>query len=146
IFVCLFFQREDGIRDSEKGTEFRRWLLRAKDDSDEKIRGIILGLKRSTDDELLDANHIVRLLGYPSSAATSEEYIVARGYRVLNKIPRLPNVIIHNLVERFGRFPHVMTATIEELDEVDGIGEVRARTIKEGLKRLQEQVFIDRQM
>ncbi|MGM1023380.1 MAG: DNA integrity scanning diadenylate cyclase DisA [Bacillota bacterium] len=129
--------------------EEEAWLLYkdyAKDDSDEKIRGIILGLKRSTDDELLDANHIVRLLGYPSSAATSEEYIVARGYRVLNKIPRLPNVIIHNLVERFGRFPHVMTATIEELDEVDGIGEVRARTIKEGLKRLQEQVFIDRQM
>ncbi|AET57581.1 DNA integrity scanning diadenylate cyclase DisA [Paenibacillus sp. NRS-1782] len=129
--------------------EEEAWLLYkdyAKDDSDEKIRGIILGLKRSTDDELLDVNHIVRLLGYPSSAATSEEYIVARGYRVLNKIPRLPNVIIHNLVERFGRFPHVMTATIEELDEVDGIGEVRARTIKEGLKRLQEQVFIDRQM
>ncbi|TKH46275.1 DNA integrity scanning diadenylate cyclase DisA [Paenibacillus sp. FSL R10-2782] len=129
--------------------EEEAWLLYkdyAKDDSDEKIRGIILGLKRSTDDELLDANHIVRLLGYPSSAATSEEYIVARGYRVLNKIPRLPNVIIHNLVERFGRFPQVMTATIEELDEVDGIGEVRARTIKEGLKRLQEQVFIDRQM
>jgi diadenylate cyclase len=129
--------------------EEEAWLLYkdyAKDDSDEKIREIILGLKRSTDDELLDVNHIVRLLGYPSSAATSEEYIAARGYRVLNKIPRLPNVIIHNLVERFGRFPHVMTATIEELDEVDGIGEVRARTIKEGLKRLQEQVFIDRQM
>lgn len=129
--------------------EEEAWLLYkdyAKDDSDEKIREIILGLKRSTDDELLDVNHIVRLLGYPSSAATSEEYIAARGYRVLNKIPRLPNVIIHNLVERFGRFPHVITATIEELDEVDGIGEVRARTIKEGLKRLQEQVFIDRQM
>ncbi|WP_025680012.1 DNA integrity scanning diadenylate cyclase DisA [Paenibacillus polymyxa] len=129
--------------------EEEAWLLYkdyAKDDSDEKIREIILGLKRSTDDELLDVNHIVRLLGYPSSAVTSEEYIAARGYRVLNKIPRLPNVIIHNLVERFGRFPHVMTATIEELDEVDGIGEVRARTIKEGLKRLQEQVFIDRQM
>ncbi|MGQ3481643.1 DNA integrity scanning diadenylate cyclase DisA [Paenibacillus sp. TY11] len=129
--------------------EEEAWLLYkdyAKDDSDEKIREIILGLKRSTDDELLDVNHIVRLLGYPSSAATSEEYIAARGYRVLNKIPRLPNVIIHNLVERFGRFPQVITATIEELDEVDGIGEVRARTIKEGLKRLQEQVFIDRQM
>lgn len=129
--------------------EEEAWLLYkdyAKEDSDEKIRDLILGLKRSTDDELLDVNHIVRLLGYPSSAATSEEYIAARGYRVLNKIPRLPNVIIHNLVERFERFPHVITATIEELDEVDGIGEVRARTIKEGLKRLQEQVFIDRQM
>ncbi len=38
---------------------------------------------------------------------------------------------------------HAM-ATIEELDEVDGIGEVRARAINEGLKRIQEQVFIDR--
>jgi len=64
----------------------------------------------------------------------------------LNKIPRLPNVIIHNLVERFDCLPNVMMASIEELDEVDGIGEVRARSIKEGLKRLQEQVFIDRQI
>jgi diadenylate cyclase len=37
-----------------------------------------------------------------------------------------------------------MMATIEELDEVEGIGEVRARAIKDGLKRIQEQVFIDR--
>jgi len=27
---------------------------------------------------------------------------------------------------------------------VDGIGEVRARAIKDGLKRIQQQVFIDR--
>ncbi|MNJ00206.1 DNA integrity scanning protein DisA [compost metagenome] len=72
--------------------------------------------------------------------------IAPRGYRVLNKIPRLPNVIIHNLVERFHQLPNVLMASIEELDEVDGIGEVRARAIKEGLKRLQEQVFIDRQI
>lgn len=129
--------------------EEEAWLLYkdyAKDGSDEAIREIIGGLKRSTDDELLDDNHITRLLGYPSSAATSEELISPRGYRILNKIPRLPNVIIHNLVERFQDLPTILTATIEELDEVDGIGEVRARSIKEGLKRLQEQVFIDRQI
>ncbi|MNN77443.1 DNA integrity scanning protein DisA [compost metagenome] len=105
-----------------------------------------MGLKRSSDEELLDVVHISRLLGYPASAASSEELISPRGYRVLNKIPRLPNVIIHNLVERFEHLPGVMIASIEELDEVDGIGEVRARTIKDGLKRLQEQVFIDRQI
>lgn len=129
--------------------EEEAWLLYkdyAKDDSDEAIRDIILGLKRSSDDELLDDNHLARLLGYPTSAATSEELIAARGYRVLNKIPRLPNVIIHNLVERFRQLPEVLMASIEELDEVDGIGEVRARAIKEGLKRLQDQVFIDRQI
>lgn len=63
---------------------------------------------------------------------------------MLHKIPRLPSVIVHNIVERFEYFPHVTMATIEELDEVDGIGEVRARAIKEGLKRIQEQVFVDR--
>ena len=118
----------------------------AKDEDEEVIRDIFLGLKRSSNDELLDAHHITRLLGYPASFATVEEIISPRGYRVLNKIPRLPNVIIHNLVERFEQLPGVMMATIGELDEVDGIGEVRARTIKEGLKRLQEQVFIDRQI
>jgi len=129
--------------------EEEAWLLYkdyAKDDSDDAIREIILGLKRSSDDELLDDVHITRLLGYPSAAATSEEIISPRGYRVLNKIPRLPNVIIHNLVERFRELPEILMASIEELDEVDGIGEARARAIKEGLKRIQEQVFIDRQI
>ncbi|MNP14285.1 DNA integrity scanning protein DisA [compost metagenome] len=65
---------------------------------------------------------------------------------MLNKIPRLPNIIINNLLERFEQLPQIMTATVEELDEVDGIGEVRAKNIKEGLNRLQEQVFIDRQV
>ncbi|CAM3090001.1 DNA integrity scanning diadenylate cyclase DisA [Paenibacillus sediminis] len=130
-------------------TEEEAWLLYkdyAREDDDEKIREIIEALKRTSDDELLDVHHVVRLLGFPSSAATSEEAVAPRGYRVFSKIPRLPNVIIHNLVDRFEQLPHVMMATIEELDEVDGIGEVRARAIKEGLKRLQEQVFIDRQI
>lgn len=129
--------------------EEEAWLLYAdyaREYSEDKIREIIMSLKRLTDDELLDMHHIVRILGYPSAAATSEEEILPRGYRILNKIPRLPNVIIRNLVDRFEDLPSIMSATIDELDEVDGIGEVRARTIKDGLKRLQEQVFIDRQM
>ncbi|KKO51380.1 DNA integrity scanning diadenylate cyclase DisA [Paenibacillus sp. DMB20] len=129
--------------------EEEAWFLYAdyvRDYSEDKIREIILSLKRLTDDELLDIHHIIRLLGYPSSAVASDEEVLPRGYRILNKIPRLPNVIIRNLVDRFEDLPSIMSATIDELDEVDGIGEVRARTIKEGLKRLQEQVFIDRQM
>ncbi|OAB35184.1 DNA integrity scanning diadenylate cyclase DisA [Paenibacillus glacialis] len=129
--------------------EVEAWLLfrdYARDDNEDKIREIIAGLKRASDDELLDLHYITRLLGYPASFVTSEESIVPRGYRVLNKIPRLPNVIIHNLLEHFEQLPQIMTATIEQLDEVDGIGEVRARNIKDGLNRLQEQVFIDRQV
>ncbi|MCM3342327.1 DNA integrity scanning diadenylate cyclase DisA [Paenibacillus sp. MER TA 81-3] len=130
-------------------TEEDAWLLvkdYARDESDEKIREIFAQLKKCTADELLDTHHLIRLLGYPTTSAIQDESISPRGYRVLSKIPRLPNVITHNLVETFEFLPHVMMATIEELDEVDGIGEVRARTIKEGLKRIQEQVFIDRQI
>ena len=129
--------------------EEEAWLLYSdyvKEYSEGKIKDIITSLKRLSDDELLDIHHVSRLLGYSSSAAVSEEEVLPRGYRILNKIPRLPNVIIRNLVDRFQELPSIMAASIHELDEVDGIGEVRARTIKEGLKRLQEQVFIDRHM
>jgi diadenylate cyclase len=56
----------------------------------------------------------------------------------------LPQPVVENLVERFETLPRILDASIDELDEVEGIGEVRARAIKEGLRRLQDQVFIDR--
>ncbi|BCG61227.1 MULTISPECIES: DNA integrity scanning diadenylate cyclase DisA [Paenibacillus] len=130
-------------------TEEEAWLLYrdyAREEEEDKIREIIAGLKRASDDELMDDNHIARLLGFSVTAVTSEESVTPRGYRLLNKIPRLPNVIIHNLVERFEMLPNLMTASIADLDEVDGIGEARARGIQDGLKRLQKQVLIDRQM
>jgi diadenylate cyclase len=112
--------------------------------TEDKIKEALFGLKRLSSDELLDPQHMVRLLGYNHTNTIAEETVSPRGFRVLNKIPRLPSIIIANLVEKFEYLPHMMMATIEELDEVDGIGEVRARAIKEGLKRIQEQMFIDR--
>lgn len=129
------------------GVEEDAWYLLkdyAKDNSDEKLKEIRLGLKKLGSDEMLEATPILRLLGYTHTSTMAEEVVSPRGYRLLNKIPRLPLVIMNNLIERFGRLPHILMATIEELDEVDGIGEVRARAIKEGMKRIQEQMFIDR--
>lgn len=122
------------------------WLIRdySRDPSEEKVREIRHQLRKLSSDELLDHHQITRILGYPHTNNIGDEPISPRGYRVLHKIPRLPSMIISNLIERFQFLPHIIMATIEELDEVDGIGEVRARAIKEGLKRIQEQVFIDR--
>lgn len=132
------------------GNTEREVLLLLKDytaqPGEEKAKEILVSLRRSTDDELLEATHIVRLLGYPASTMPADEMLTPRGYRVLSKIPRLPNVIVNNLTEHFGKLGHVMQAELAELDEVDGIGGARARTIKEGLRRLQDQVFIDRQV
>lgn len=105
---------------------------------------IINELKRLSSDELLENNTIVKLLGYSGTVNAQEEPVSPRGYRILSKIPRLPSTIVENLIEQFSDLPQVMMATIEELDEVDGIGEVRARAIKDGLMRIQEQMFVDR--
>lgn len=37
----------------------------------------------------------------------------------------------------------ILKASSEELDAVEGIGEIRARAIKEGLKRIREQLIVD---
>ena len=69
-----------------------------------------------------------------------------KGYRVLNKIPRMPSSIVDNLVKSFKSFQHILAADIPQLDEVDGIGEVRARTIKQSLRRMQEQFVFDNEI
>ncbi|MFB9329551.1 DNA integrity scanning diadenylate cyclase DisA [Paenibacillus aurantiacus] len=129
------------------GVEEELWFLLkdyAKEASEERIRDIRNSIRKLTSEDLLDVPPIIKLLGYAGTAA--EEMVAPRGYRLLSKIPRLPAVIMNNLVEHFDHLPHILMATIEELDAVDGIGEVRARAIKEGLKRIQEQMFIDRQI
>lgn len=126
--------------DNEALQLVRDYCKNESDDAEE----ILKELKKLTADELLEVGLIVKLLGYPGNTNIQEEPVSPRAYRILSKIPRLPFAIVQNLVERFSGLPEIMMATIEELDEVDGIGEVRARMIKEGLKRIQEQVFIDR--
>ncbi|BAU26150.1 diadenylate cyclase [Aneurinibacillus soli] len=101
-------------------------------------------LHKLSADDLLEPINVLKVLGYSPVPNLHDEPVFPRGYRILSKIPRLPASIVSNLIEEFAGLPQVMMATIEELDEVEGIGEVRARAIKEGLKRIQEQVFIDR--
>ncbi len=95
-------------------------------------------------DELLSLSTISKHLGYGGNMNSLELSISPRGYRLLRKIPRLPMSVIENLVHTFGDFEEVLNASIDELDDVDGIGEVRAQAIKEGLKRLRDQVLLDR--
>jgi len=111
-----------------------------------KVTELQANLKRLNNDELLDALNIVKLLGYSSNVLQGDEAVSSRGYRILAKIPRLPQAIMNNLVERFGKLSVILLASADELDAVEGIGEVRARSIRDGLRRIQEQVFIDRQI
>ena len=50
----------------------------------------------------------------------------------------IPNTIAERLVERFGTLQALMAASLEDLRDVDGIGEHRARTVRESLSRMAE--------
>ncbi len=63
---------------------------------------------------------------------------------MLSKIPRLPEQVIDRIVARFGNLQKIMRATIDDLDDVSGVGETRARAIKDGLSRLAESSILDR--
>ncbi len=87
---------------------------------------------------------ICRLLGFGVSPTAMDIPVVPRGYRVLRQISRLPLLVGEKLVVHFKTLHHIYSASLEDLDEVEGIGEVRARTIKDGLKRVREQALLDR--
>lgn len=105
---------------------------------------VLREIQELSNTELLDDGVILKLLGYGNELKSEEEAICPRGYRILYKIPRLPFTIIHNLVARFGHLNAIMKASIAELVTVEGVGDIRARKIKEGIQRLQEQLLIDR--
>ncbi|WP_053956212.1 DNA integrity scanning diadenylate cyclase DisA [Inediibacterium massiliense] len=101
-------------------------------------------IKNLSSEELLDLSNIGKILGYGGVNDLLDMPASPRGYRILSKIPRLPMGVIQNVVNHFGDFQKILKASIEELDDVEGIGEIRARAIKEGLRRVQEQVLLDR--
>ena len=104
---------------------------------------ILLELKNIVYENLIKPDKIANLLGYEDFDNYDEVGVYTRGYRILNKIPRMPSTIVENLVKTFKSFQHILAADIPKLDEVDGIGEIRARTIKQSLKRMQEQFVFD---
>ena len=107
---------------------------------------ILTLIRQNAKDGFIDSNTIARLLGYEIFENYEEIAVYPKGYRILNKIPRMPNAIVNNLVKTFKSFQHILAADIQKLDEVEGIGEVRARTIKQSLRRMQEQFMFDNLM
>ena len=95
-------------------------------------------------EDLLDLQLLARSLGHTSAEGGLDRPVSPRGHRLLSRIPRLPDHVIVALVERFGSLQRLMEATLEELDAVEGIGEARARSIREGLQRFAESSILDR--
>lgn len=106
---------------------------------------IALGTLATLDtEELLDLRMVAAILGLNDAQIDLESNVSPRGYRLLSRVPRLPESVIDSIVERFGHLQKIMRATVADLEEVKDVGEVRARAIKEGLSRLAETSILDR--
>jgi diadenylate cyclase len=101
------------------------------------------GLRALRYHDLLEFDRLAELLGY-GRVNPLDHSVQPRGYRVLSHIPRIPEPLIRRVVGDLGGLDTVVRASQRDLEAVDGVGAVRAREIREGLRRLQEHNLVER--
>jgi diadenylate cyclase len=87
---------------------------------------------------------LLAVLGYPATVNPLDHSVSPRGYRVLSHIPRIPDGVVRRVVTKMNGLDAIVRATQRDLEAVEGVGAVRAREIREGLRRLQEHNLVDR--
>jgi diadenylate cyclase len=108
-----------------------------------ELDGVLGRLARLDDETLLDLEAVATVLHLPPTLDL-DSAVQPRGFRLLHKIPRVPEMVSDHVVERFTNLQKIMRASTADLTEVEGVGDVRARAIKEGLARLAETSILER--
>ena len=85
---------------------------------------------------LSDGGMISAALGYPRDYTSYDGELPTREYRILSRVHRLPMFVVENLVEKFHDLHTLACASVDVLQQVDGIGEVRASGIQRELRAL----------
>jgi diadenylate cyclase len=106
--------------------------------------GVLKALDALTSEELLDLLVVSKAMGLATSIDHLDNNVSARGYRLMARIPRVPDLIVDRLVAHFQTLQPLLVASTEELQQVEGIGETRARSIRDGLSRLSEATILER--
>ena len=116
----------------------------AESADDASVAAALEGLDALRYRDLLDLGRLAELLGYPREVNPLDRSVTPRGFRVLSHIPRLPVQIVKEVVDDLGNLDSIVRASQRELEAIAGVGAVRAREIREGLRRLQEHNLVDR--
>ncbi|HVP03201.1 MAG TPA: DNA integrity scanning diadenylate cyclase DisA [Solirubrobacteraceae bacterium] len=114
------------------------------EDGDEGFAQALDQLGRLPHQDLLDFGRLAELLGYDRKLNTLDFPVSPRGYRILGRIPRLPKLVVANIVAASGGLDELLAASDVDLEGIEGVGEIRAKDIREGLRRLQEINLVDR--
>jgi len=124
----------------------RRWVIQDYVNAGPRwsVEQAVEALTGLQNEDLLEASTVAGLLHLPTDQSTLDASVSPRGYRLLAKVPRIPEAVVENLVVHFGSLQKIMRAAVAELDDVEGVGHVRAKAVKEGLARLAESSILDR--
>ena len=117
--------------------------LQAAHNSD-TVEQVLADLMKLTSIELLDLAAGAKAVGFIVGGDALDTPVSPRGYRLLTKVPRLPHAIVERLVDHFGSLQKLLAANLEDLMAVEGVGEGRARAVREGLSRLAESSILER--
>jgi diadenylate cyclase len=109
-----------------------------------RVESMLSQLDTLSPDDLVDITAIARAMGLMPDGETAERSISTRGYRLMARIPRLPTPIMERIVEHFGTLQKLLAAGVDDLQNVEGVGELRARAVHEGLSRLAESTILER--
>jgi diadenylate cyclase len=126
---------------ADKSALIHDYLL---EDADDNFAESFDQLVRLPHQDLLDFGRLAELLGYDRKLNSLDYPISPRGIRILGRIPRLPRMVVKRIIEEFGGLEELLAATDGELETVEGVGEIRAKDIREGLRRQQEINLVDR--
>ena len=129
--------------------DYLRTEVPARPDSDADVAGVELrralqALGRLSTEDLLDPRRVASALGMCAGEVDLDAALEPRGYRLLHRLPRFPESVIDGIVDHFAGLPRIMRATIDDLEEVSGVGTARARSVKDGLARLAEATILER--
>ena len=104
---------------------------------------ILVELEGLSPADLVDIACVARALGL-GQGEHLDGAVAPRGYRLLAKVPRLPTSVVDRLIEHFETLQKLLSASVEDLQLVEGVGELRARSVREGLSRLAESSILER--
>ncbi|WP_203337177.1 DNA integrity scanning diadenylate cyclase DisA [Nocardioides limicola] len=112
-------------------------------DSEDDVAATLARIGALSPTDLVDPSQMAKTLGL-ATAIDLDSPVSPRGHRLLARVPRLPQQVGDRLVEHFGGLQKLLSASIEDLLQVEGVGEQRARGVREGLSRLAESSIVER--
>lgn len=95
-------------------------------------------------EDLLDQDKVAHALHLSGQTDDMDAQLQARGYRMLARIPRMPDEMSARLIAHYGSLEKLSRASVQDLASVEGVTDHWALTIKDALGRIAESSILDR--